>query len=65
MLAGHPPFRAETALALAMKHVVDLPVDLSVHRPDLPADLCRLVMKLMPRSGRRTATSRPRRCSAT
>ena len=36
MLAGHPPFRAETALALAMKHVVDTPVDLSVHRPDLP-----------------------------
>jgi eukaryotic-like serine/threonine-protein kinase len=47
MLAGHPPFRAETALALAMKHVVDTPIDLSVHRPDLPPDLCRLVMKLM------------------
>ena len=47
MLAGHPPFRAETALALAMKHVVDIPVDLSVHRPDLPPELCRLVMKLM------------------
>jgi eukaryotic-like serine/threonine-protein kinase len=47
MLAGHPPFRAETALALAMKHVVDTPVDLSVHRPDVPPELCRLVMKLM------------------
>ena len=47
MLAGHPPFRAETALALAMKHVVDIPVDLAVHRPDLPPELCRLVMKLM------------------
>jgi eukaryotic-like serine/threonine-protein kinase len=47
MLAGHPPFRAETALALAMKHVVDIPVDLSVHRPDLPPELCRMVMKLM------------------
>ena len=47
MLAGHPPFRAETALALAMKHVADVPVDLSVHRPDLPPDLCRLVMRLM------------------
>jgi predicted Ser/Thr protein kinase len=47
MLAGHPPFRADSALALAMKHVVDTPVDLSVHRPDLPPDLCRLVMKLM------------------
>ena len=50
MLAGHPPFRAETALAVAMKHVVDTPVDLSVHRPDLPPDLCRLVMKLMAKS---------------
>jgi len=47
MLAGHPPFRADTALALAMKHVVDIPVDLSVHRPDLPPELCKLVMKLM------------------
>ena len=47
MLAGHPPFRAETALALAMKHVADTPVDLSVHRPDLPPELSRLVMKLM------------------
>jgi eukaryotic-like serine/threonine-protein kinase len=50
MLAGHPPFRAETALALAMKHVVDMPVDLAVHRPDLPPDLCKLVMKLMAKS---------------
>lgn len=50
MLAGHPPFRAETALALAMKHVADTPVDLSVHRPDLPPDLTRLVMKLMSKS---------------
>ncbi len=50
MLAGHPPFRAETALALAMKHVADTPVDLSVHRPDLPPELCRLVMKLMAKS---------------
>ncbi len=47
MLAGHPPFRAETALALAMKHVSEIPVDLAVHRPDLPPELTRLVMKLM------------------
>src|SRR3954447_12375117 len=50
MLAGQPPFRAETALALAMKHVGDIPIDLSVHRPDLPPDLVRLVMKLMAKS---------------
>jgi len=50
MLAGHPPFRADTALALAMKHVVDTPVDLAVHRPDLPPGLTHLVMKLMAKS---------------
>lgn len=47
MLAGSPPFRADTALAVALKHVKDTPVSLSVHRPDLPPDLVRLVMKLM------------------
>ncbi len=47
MLAGAPPFRADTALALALKHVKDTPVSLSVHRPDLPAELEALVMKLI------------------
>jgi serine/threonine-protein kinase len=47
MLAGEPPFRAETPLALALKHVKDTPVSLAVHRPDLPGDLVALVMKLM------------------
>jgi eukaryotic-like serine/threonine-protein kinase len=47
MLAGFPPFRAENGLALALKHVRDKPVSLSVHRPDLPLDLTKLVMKLM------------------
>ena len=47
MLAGEPPFRAETALALALKHVKDTPVSLAVHRPDLPPDLVALVMKLI------------------
>jgi eukaryotic-like serine/threonine-protein kinase len=47
MLSGSPPFRAETALALALKHVRDEPVSLAVHRPDLPPDLIALVMKLL------------------
>jgi len=47
MLAGEPPFRAETPLALALKHVKDTPVNLAVHRSDLPADLVALVMKLI------------------
>jgi serine/threonine-protein kinase len=47
MLAGFPPYRAETALALALKHVRDTAVSVAVHRSDLPPDLCALVMKLM------------------
>src|SRR4051812_24341911 len=50
MLAGEPPFRAETPLAIALKHVKDKPVSLAVHRPDLPPELVRLVMKLMAKS---------------
>jgi serine/threonine protein kinase len=47
MLAGTPPFRAETALAVALKHVKDTPVSLTVHRADIPVELDRLVLKLM------------------
>ncbi|HEY2158280.1 MAG TPA: serine/threonine-protein kinase [Isosphaeraceae bacterium] len=47
MLAGEPPFKADSPLALALKHVKDTPVDLSVRRTDLPPDLCKLVMRLI------------------
>ncbi len=47
MIAGAPPFRADTALAVALKHVKDTPVRLIVHRPDIPVELDRLVMKAM------------------
>ena len=47
LMAGDPPFRADSALALALKHVSDRPIDLSVHRPDLPPDLVKLIMKLI------------------
>lgn len=47
LLAGFPPFRAETPVALALKHVHETPVNLSEHRPDLPPELCALVMKLL------------------
>lgn len=47
MLAGTPQFRAETGMALDLKHVRETPVNLAVHRPDLPADLALLVMKLI------------------
>ncbi len=47
MLTGTPPFRAETALAVALKHVKDTAVRPIVHRPEIPAELERLVLKLM------------------
>jgi serine/threonine protein kinase len=50
MLAGVPPFAAETALALALKQVREAPRSLLVHRPGIPAELDRLVLKLMAKS---------------
>lgn len=50
MLAGVPPFHAETAIALALKHVSEKPPSLAKHRPDLPRPLVALVMKLMAKS---------------
>jgi len=47
MLAGVTPFRGDTALALAIKHVKETAPNLRVHRPDIPVDLDLLVMKLM------------------
>src|SRR4051812_26060923 len=47
MLTGEPPFRGETALAVALKHVKDVPVSPAVRRPEIPLELDRLVMKLM------------------
>jgi serine/threonine-protein kinase len=47
LLAGSPPFRAESAVAMALKHLQETPIDLAVHRPDLPPELTSLVMRLM------------------
>jgi serine/threonine protein kinase len=47
MLAGVPPFHAETALALALKQVRENPRSMLIHRPDLPLELDRLVLKLI------------------
>jgi eukaryotic-like serine/threonine-protein kinase len=50
MLAGVPPFQAETPLALALKQVREMPRSMLIHRPDLPAELDQLVLKLMAKS---------------
>lgn len=47
MLAGVPPFRADSPVALALKQVREIPSSLLTHRPDLPLEFDRLVMKLM------------------
>ncbi len=47
MLAGIPPFRGETALAIAMQHVKNDAERLESHRDDLPVGLCRIVHKML------------------
>jgi predicted Ser/Thr protein kinase len=47
MLAGEPPFRGETALAVALAHVRSEPERLESVRPDLPPGLCRVVHRMM------------------
>ncbi|MBI5759919.1 MAG: serine/threonine protein kinase [Planctomycetales bacterium] len=47
MLTGSPPFRGETALAVAMQHLNQEPDGLEALRPDLPPVLARIVHKMM------------------
>lgn len=47
MFAGRPPFRGESAVAIAMKHVNSEPTPLAKRRPDLPPAVCQLVHKMM------------------
>ena len=47
MLAGNPPFRGQTAFEVALKHVNAEPEPLDKVRPDLPAELCATVHKMM------------------
>jgi len=49
MLAGRPPYRGETALAVAMRHLNGAPEPLVDRRPDLPPILCQIVHKMMAR----------------
>ncbi len=49
MLAGDAPFRGSHALDVALKHVNATPAPLASVRPDLPAELCAVVHKMMAR----------------
>ncbi len=47
MLAGHPPFSGDTALAVAVKHLNEAPPSLSELRPDVPAGVVSLINRMM------------------
>jgi serine/threonine-protein kinase len=47
MLSGHPPFRGETAISVAVQHLKHEPESLEKIRGDLPVLLCRIVHKMM------------------
>jgi len=49
MLSGSPPFRADTPVALVMRHIHDQPPSMSEHRPglDLPDGLRDLIFRLL------------------
>src|SRR5580704_17755787 len=50
MLSGHPPFRGDTTLSVAMQHLTRKPEDLGTLRKDLPPVICEIVHKMMARS---------------
>jgi eukaryotic-like serine/threonine-protein kinase len=47
MLAGEPPFKGQTPFEVALQHVQNEALPLTEIRPDLPADLCAVVHKMM------------------
>ncbi len=47
MLAGQPPFNGESAVAVAVQHVNNEPVPLSLKRTDLPKPVCDIVHRMM------------------
>ncbi len=47
LLAGRPPFRGETALAIAYHQVHTLPPSLAELRPDLSPSVCQLIQRML------------------
>jgi eukaryotic-like serine/threonine-protein kinase len=47
MFAGTPPFRGTSPIEVAYQHVHKDPQPLAEIRPDLPADLCAIIQKMM------------------
>ncbi len=47
MLAGRPPFSGQTSLSVAVQHLKKTPPPLADIRHDLPAELCRIVHRML------------------
>lgn len=47
MLIGTPPYEAETPVAVVMKHITDPPPAPRLKRPDLPAEIEKIVLKAL------------------
>jgi serine/threonine protein kinase len=47
MLAGHPPFQAETPVACVMKHVSETPAPIGRSRPDIPPAVDAAVLRAL------------------
>ncbi|MFO0814642.1 MAG: serine/threonine-protein kinase [Gemmatales bacterium] len=47
LLTGTPPFLADSAMAVGVRHLTDPAKPLQEIRPDLPAELCNLVHRLL------------------
>ncbi len=47
LFAGHPPFRGTSPFEVALQHVQREPEPLALIRPDLPAELCAMVHRMM------------------
>ena len=47
MVTGRPPFTADSAQALAVKHMTDLPRDPRETNPDVPVGLVRIIMRCL------------------
>jgi serine/threonine-protein kinase len=52
MMAGHPPFEGDTPLSIAIQHLQKTPPDIAKLRPDLPAELCDVVQRLLAKKPR-------------
>jgi serine/threonine-protein kinase len=53
MLAGHPPFRGDTAVAVAFRHLEEPPQPLRVTRPGVPPAVEAIVMRCLAKKQRR------------